>query len=510
LHDGGVKPHHGDSDVPTDRAVGVASPTELRDMTGMYRADGARERARTALARAREAQGRARAALDRAAGEDDLLRQIAGALLAATMAPDVAAVIAQSGLVAGTPRARIGTVDPATATVTVELQLGAPDAIPPPGTAPAEATERVALATAAPDAAGNLREALEAVVRQMPVGVLIAEAPGGAVVLVNEQACRMLGDDIRGWRAREEYGEQLRTPGGRPVAASEWPLARAIDTGRATIDRPLLARRPGADDRHLVVSATPITEPHGTVVAAVQTMVDVTARDESARAREAIMGVLSHELRTPVTTLLGGGELLRDRWASLEPREREELLDSLVSEAERLSALIDNMLVLERVDAGVVAVDHDPVLLQQTVARALTRERRRFPATSFSMPEVLAGAHPAVVADDAAVEQVLMNLLANAAKHGGVGGHVQVRVDRAGAELTVRVLDDGPGLRGTAGGDLFRLQLRGPGIADRNGGAGIGLYVASRLVTAMAGRMWARDREEGGAEFGFSLPVHKE
>jgi len=114
---------------------------------------------------------------------------------------------------------------------------------------------------------------------------------------------------------------------------------------------------------------------------------------------------------------------------------------------------------------------------------------------------------PAVRGDLTYVEQVVRNLVGNAAKYGGVSEPVELTVEEIGAQVAVRVLDRGPGIGAEEAEDLFELFYRGATTAATASGAGIGLFVCRALVTAMGGRMWAAPRDGGGSEFGFSLPI---
>jgi len=119
---------------------------------------------------------------------------------------------------------------------------------------------------------------------------------------------------------------------------------------------------------------------------------------------------------------------------------------------------------------------------------------------------------PTVRGHDAYVTQVIRNLLSNAVKYGGPGSTVQVAVERAdgaGDGVAIRVLDDGPGFDAAAVEHLFDLYYRAPGAASAAPGAGIGLFVCRQIVTALGGTIWARLRPEGGAEFGFRLPIYE-
>jgi signal transduction histidine kinase len=109
---------------------------------------------------------------------------------------------------------------------------------------------------------------------------------------------------------------------------------------------------------------------------------------------------------------------------------------------------------------------------------------------------------------DGYVSQVIRNLLSNAVKYGGDGATVEILAEGDADGVTVRVLDDGPGIGAEDADRLFDLYYRAPGTAVRAPGAGIGLFVCRRIVSALGGTIWARPRASGGAEFGFRLPIY--
>ena len=132
----------------------------------------------------------------------------------------------------------------------------------------------------------------------------------------------------------------------------------------------------------------------------------------------------------------------------------------------------------------------------------------RWPGVTFALD--MAPGLPTVTADPTYVEQVLRNLLSNAAKYSGAGSTVEVSLEDGDGEVIVRVRDDGPGLDAEDVDRLFGLYYRAARQASIAPGAGIGLFVCRELVTAMGGRIWATPRPDKGAEFGFSIPVYVE
>jgi two-component system sensor histidine kinase KdpD len=210
---------------------------------------------------------------------------------------------------------------------------------------------------------------------------------------------------------------------------------------------------------------------------------------------------MSHELRTPVTTIIAGSRLL-GRSTTLEPGDAE-LVDDIAFEANRLHRLIDDLLVLSRVERGNLVLAAEPVHLGHLVDRVVAHEQRRWAETTFRMTPRTS--HEVIDGEETYVEQVLRNLLSNAAKYSPVGTEVDVVVERVGDEVIVRVLDQGSGVGAEELGDLFSLFYRSPTTAATASGAGIGLFVCDRLIRAMGGRIWARRRPTGGSEFGFAL-----
>ena len=223
--------------------------------------------------------------------------------------------------------------------------------------------------------------------------------------------------------------------------------------------------------------------------------------------RDAFNGIISHELRTPITSIYGGAKLLARRDRELEPDTRRDLIDDLEAEADRLYRLVEDLLVLSRSERGTIERADDPVVVQRVVERVVRSEQERWPGVKFVAETSAASS---ACGDDTYVEQVMRNLLSNAAKYSEAGSTVRTIVDETPEGVRVRVLDGGVGIDASETARLFELYYRSPLTAGKAGGAGIGLFVCRALVEAMGGRIWAAARPEGGAEFGFILGRHEE
>jgi PAS domain S-box-containing protein len=219
---------------------------------------------------------------------------------------------------------------------------------------------------------------------------------------------------------------------------------------------------------------------------------------------QVFIGIVSHELRTPITMILGGAQLLQKLPKPANADTRLELIDDIEAEAERLYRLTEDLIVLTRVERGGLDLGSEPVLLRRLLEGIVRSESARWPEVRIVLKADLD--LPVVVGDPTYVEQLVRNLLGNAAKYGGPGGEIEVTATPNETEIEVRVLDHGPGLAEDDINRVFDLFYRSPTTAKLAKGAGIGLFVCAQLARAMGGRVWAANRPGGGGgEFGFAL-----
>lgn len=224
-------------------------------------------------------------------------------------------------------------------------------------------------------------------------------------------------------------------------------------------------------------------------------------------AKDEFLGLVSHELRTPITTIYGGARILRSRGDRLDKETSSGVLGDIEQESERLHRIVEDLLVLARVELGEEAAT-EPILLQRIVERAVTAIKRRRPNRVIEI-DIAKELEP-VRASGVYVEQVLRNLINNADKYSPADQPIEVRAHRDGDEAIMSILDRGPGIPEQEMELIFERFYRSAGTAKQAGGAGIGLTVCKRLVEAQNGRIWAESREGGGLEVSFSLPLYDE
>ena len=223
---------------------------------------------------------------------------------------------------------------------------------------------------------------------------------------------------------------------------------------------------------------------------------------EAEQLRSSLLSSVSHDLRTPLAVITGSSSTLLQSGAGLSDATRQELLRTVLEEAEHLNRLIRNLLDMTRLESGAVKVKKEWLPLEELVGAALNRVETRVADRELQvdLPRNL----PLVPCDPILIEQVLINLLENAAKYST--GPIAITAAGREREVVVEVADRGPGIEAGQESRIFDKFQR----AGRDGnaeGVGLGLTICRAVVTAHGGRIWTQNREGGGASFQFSIPI---
>jgi PAS domain S-box-containing protein len=235
---------------------------------------------------------------------------------------------------------------------------------------------------------------------------------------------------------------------------------------------------------------------------------DITQQRASERVRSEFTSTLSHELRTPLTSILGSLQLLQSGAVGSLDKEQNELVGVAERNGQRLLDLINEVLDIEKIESGRLALVPEPLALGALLEESL-RLNQGF-ADRFKVRLAVAGEVPPVTvrADRKRLMQVMTNLLSNAAKFSPPNGTVEVSARRSGRNVRVEVGDRGPGIPEKFRSRIFARFAQADSADSRiKGGSGLGLAISKRLVEMMQGRVGFEDRPGGGTSFFFELPV---
>ncbi len=223
---------------------------------------------------------------------------------------------------------------------------------------------------------------------------------------------------------------------------------------------------------------------------------------ETERLRNALLSSVSHDFRTPLATMLGAAGSLLDPAGPTDATVRQELLQAIYTETERLDRLIRNLLDMTRLESGAVQLRREWHPLEEIIGAALHRTSQQIGdrPVAISLPSDLL----LVPIDGSLIEQVLINLLENAAKYTPPMTPIDVRAFRENQEVVVEIADRGPGLPDDQVRRVFEKFHR---VSNSDGGVGLGLAICEAIVNAHGGRIWAENRPGGGAVFRFTIPM---
>jgi len=352
-----------------------------------------------------------------------------------------------------------------------------------------EEAQSEAAARARAEAMAAAREQAARVLEAVGDGVILVD-PNGALRFWNRAAELVTGrsrDDVVGRQAGEVLTDWQKV-------AAEIPIS----------DEPELASPVTlpveVDGSELWLSFMAVRSPNGIVY----TFRDLTGDRGLEAAKSDFIATLSHELRTPMTAVLGAAKtLLRDDIA-LSPERRHQLLEMIGAQGTRLTQITEEVLLANRLDRGDLRIDSERVDLSQLVSHAVETMRHDAPE-SISL-SVANGAAEAI-GDRDRIEQVLVNLIDNAVKYSPDGGEVVVSTVPAAASVRVEVADQGIGIAPAEQEAVFEKFYRGdPQHRAVPGGTGLGLYICRELVQRMGGTIGVRSRAGEGSTFWFDLP----
>lgn len=369
-----------------------------------------------------------------------------------------------------------------------------------------EQEQRIAAARAA-------NERLLRAMDQLPQAVLIMDYPAGDLVLSNREARRLLQLPPPGQHVGVEHLEFVDDDDAI-IPPEQHPLLRSLRTGRELYGEPLTVRRPGGALIDVLANHAPILDSTGNVQGAVSLLQDRAHFKPLDREKDEFLSVVAHELRNPLTSMRGNLQLLQRKVArSTNDAKEEELrrLETVLDQVDRIGDLISRLLDMSRADPSKIDLslgESDAVALVEAVSN-----EARGGLEGGRTIEVRTPARCHVVWDEVRIEQILTNLLTNAARY-GEQGPIEVGLEAAGDTVRILVRDYGPGVPARVKRRIFRRTYRfGGANGDPLGfgtqpgkGLGIGLYISSRLARAHGGWLEVRAAEGGGAEFILTLP----
>ena len=353
------------------------------------------------------------------------------------------------------------------------------------------------------------RADLEALVETSPVGVVVFDARTGKPVSFNRETRRIAeGLHVPG-KSIGDLMEMItcRLADGSEISLSGFPLAQSFIDAEIVRAEEVVFSLPDGRSVTSLANVTPIRSAQGEVVSVVVTLQDLAPLEELDRLRAEFLGMVGHELRTPLAAIKGSTTTALDDSRALDPGEVRQFFRIIDEQANYMRGLISDLLDAGQIDAGMLSISPVPAELSTLVDQA----RNTFLSSGsrhqilIDLPQEL----PRVLADGGRIVQVLNNLFFNAARFSLGSSPIRVAALHDDLHVAVSVSDEGRGMPAEQLPRLFR-KYASLGDDDRRG-SGLGLAICKGIVEAHGGRIWAHsDGPDQGMQITFTIPVAEE
>ena len=327
---------------------------------------------------------------------------------------------------------------------------------------------------------------------------LVTQVNRAAELLFGYAAGELLGGSVKRI-VRPEFHAEFHNKWSAMIASRE-PVAA------------IKIRNPRRDGQDLVCewAVTPLVNPDGSIVSVIAQGQDVTRQLEAERMKKEFTSTLSHELRTPLTSIIGSLQLINSGVVGEVDKDIAELTGVAERNGQRLLDLINDMLDIEKIESGKLALSPEVFDLDELVREAMLLNKAFAERFGVRFQALGSASGSRVYVDRKRLLQVMTNLLSNAAKFSPEGATVDIDLHVQDAVIRVAVQDRGPGIPEAFHSRIFGRFAQADSTASRQkGGTGLGLAICKRLIELMQGRIGFDDRAGGGTSFWFDLPLHK-
>ena len=353
------------------------------------------------------------------------------------------------------------------------------------------------------------RADLEALIDTTPVGVVIFEAESEMPVYLNAVSRRIVRELSLPGQSLQSLVEVLRVrrADGLEILYGETSLAQALVESSTVRAEEIILEGPSGHRITILVNATPLRSDDGTFESMIVTIQDMTPLEELERMRAEFLGMVSHELRSPLASIKGCATTVLEAAQVLDPAETLQFFRVINEQADNMRAVIADLLDASRIETGTLSVTPEPADLASVVDQA----KNMFLSAGYpqSVRIDLPLELPRVLADRQRIVQVVSNLLTNAARHSPNSSEIRITAAQDSVYISTSVADQGQGIPVERLPHLFRrFAHSGRENRDHGIGAGLGLAICKGIVEAHGGRIWAESAGTGlGTRFTFTLPT---
>lgn len=356
---------------------------------------------------------------------------------------------------------------------------------------------------------------LRLILETIPVGLAVSDK-NGKILQVNKAAI-----NLSGFSEKELIGKSYLDFIGKEDKNTVKKIHEKAVESEANRDKECILRRKDGSKFHARLSGAPVKDQAGNMIGTLAMIEDITEHQraeeehqrvleyrELDRLRTQLLSTVSHELRTPLAGIKGYTTLLIEYYDKLKKTQKWETLEAIDSSTDRLTDLIEHLLDMSRLDAGLLRLNMEIVKPSEVFLTAASEAKLRAP--KYRLKIKVDKRLPMVMADTRRLRQVVDNLLDNAIKYSSEGTEITFKAEVRGEEIQVSVSDQGKGISADSLHKIFERFYRIEERLEKDpGGLGLGLSLCKALIEAHGGKIWAESEEGKGSTFYFTIPIKK-
>ncbi|MBM3242212.1 HAMP domain-containing protein [Candidatus Poribacteria bacterium] len=343
-------------------------------------------------------------------------------------------------------------------------------------------------------------EKMTAVVNSIAEGLIVLDK-NNCILHINPTAERLLGIDTK------LRGLEIGT------AIKDHEMHAAIEKSQARVDRYEthsfeVVLNKSEQQIILKMLASPFLDDDGQLLGTVYVLEDITEAKKTERMKSDFVNLVSHEFRTPLTSIRGFVQLILDgKVGSISPVQERSLI-RVLRQARRLEALINDLLDVSRIESGRIEMKQEVVSLVDVAIQRIEELKPQADEKKITVELIEPDSLPNVMGDSERIGQVFTNLIGNAIKFTPDGGNVTVKLRPEGTYILAQVIDTGPGIPIDKQEKIFDKFYQLSEVQTRQqGGSGLGLSIVKSIVESHGGRVWVKSQEGKGSDFRFILPI---
>jgi PAS domain S-box-containing protein len=345
----------------------------------------------------------------------------------------------------------------------------------------------------------------EAILTSIVDGVVVNDMEGN-VILANPAAERILGVPQRDL-LRQSYGDIFSVFDAQGKEEAVGAMQTLLNTSVPAAAKSYKINLE-ADNRVIHALLSPVLSQRGDFMGVVTVLRDITKEVEADRAKSEFVSTVSHELRTPMTAIKGYTDLLHAGAAGPINAEQKRFLTTIKNNTDRLTALINDLLDISRMETGRVRFEPHPLQVGEVIADVVNVLAGSAEEKQQSLTYEVAAGLPDIMGDRDRLHQVLTNLVGNAIRYTPKGGEIEVRAYHVERAVRVDVRDTGIGIAPEDMGHIFERFYRADHpLVQEARGTGLGLSIVKMFVEMHGGRIWVESEPDRGSTFTFILPI---